>query len=205
MRSTVKKNTRDVAAGGAGSAGATGVGTAYDFDGSFDARSGFDDVRFALSGQLDRELDTLLLARASLDRLLNALLVRAPQRRTALGLAAFELDDWKASSSRVEPSAARAAFSQLARELRQRVRSSDELGRIGESSICIVLLGCEAHVLANVAERLRLGLDGKPLGAPTDGLHASLSVAVVSAYPRHGGPSAQALVAELCGALERRC
>jgi len=202
----VKKNTRDVAADPTGSASERGVSVEDAFEGAaFDPRSGFDDVRYALSGQLERELDSLLLARASLDRLLNALLVRAPQRRTALGLAAFELDDWKESSARAEPGAARAAFAQLARELRQRVRSSDELGRIGESSVCVVLLGCEAHTLGSVAERLRLALDGKLLGPESEGLRASLAVATVPAYPRPGGPSASALIAELCGGLERRC
>jgi GGDEF domain-containing protein len=202
----VKKNTRDVAATPSGGASERGVSVEPMFEaGAFDARSGFDDVRYSLSGQLERELDSLLLVRSSLDRLLNALLVRAPQRRTALGLAAFELDDWKEASARAEPEVARAAFAQLARELRQRVRSSDELGRIGESSVCIVLLGCEAHVLGGVAERLRLAVDGKLLGRETDGLRASLAVATVSAYPRPGGPSAAALIAELCGGLERRC
>ncbi|MFI5314865.1 MAG: diguanylate cyclase domain-containing protein [Myxococcota bacterium] len=175
------------------------------FEPSFDSRSGFDDVRHALSGQLERELDSLLLARSSLDRLLNALLVRAPQRRTSLGLLAIELEDWKTHTERIDAAAARAAFAQLARELRQRVRSSDELGRLGESTIAVVLLGCEAHVIGAVAERLRLALDGKVLGQVSENLRASLSVAAVPAYPRAGGPSASALLTELLGALERRC
>jgi diguanylate cyclase (GGDEF)-like protein len=202
----VKRNSRDAAADPPGSASATGQTVAEPtFEPSFDSRSGFDDVRHALSGQLERELDSLLLSRTSLDRLLNALLVRAPQRRTSLGLVAVELDDWKTQSERLDAQSARAAFAQLARELRQRVRSSDELGRLGESSIAIVLLGCEAHVLASVAERLRLALDGKPLVPTSDALRASLSVTVVPAYPRAGGPSGAALLAELSGALERRC
>jgi GGDEF domain-containing protein len=197
----VKRNTRDAAApsGGAGATGPTA-----DFEMSFDARSGFDDVRHGLSGQLERELDSLLLSRSSLDRLLNALLVRAPQRRSPLGLVAVELDDWKVQSERLDPPTARAAFSHLARELRQRVRSSDELGKLGESSIAIVLLGCDAHVLGSVGERLRLALDGKPL-AQGDAVRASLTVATLPAYPRTGGPSAGALLTELVGALERRC
>jgi diguanylate cyclase (GGDEF)-like protein len=201
----VKRNERDAAADPPGGARATGPTAVETFEQSFDSRSGFDDVRHALSGQLERELDSLLLSRSSLDRLLNALLVRAPQRRTSLGLVAVELDDWKSVSERLDPPAARAAFAQLARELRQRVRSSDELGRLGESSIAIVLLSCEAHVLGSVAERLRLSLDGKPLVQTADALRASLSVAIVPAYPRAGGPSASALLTELSGALERRC
>jgi GGDEF domain-containing protein len=172
---------------------------------SFDSRSGFDDVRHALSGQLEREVDSLLLSRASLDRLLNALLVRAPQRRTSLGLVGIEVEEWKAQSERFEVASAGAAFAQLARELRQRVRASDELGRLGESSIAVVLLGCEAHVLGGVGERLRLALDGKVLGPVTDHLRVSLSVAMIPAHPRAGGPSAGALLTELSGALERRC
>jgi len=205
MSSRVKRNVRDVAAQPVGSAGeATPTGDAK-YQESFDSRTGFDDVRHALSGQLERELDSLLLSRGSLDRLLNALLVRAPQRRTSLGLVAVEVDDWKTHSEQLDPPTARAAFAQLARELRQRVRSSDELGRLGESSIAIVLLGCEAHVLASVAERLRLALDGKPLVQTSEAVRASLSVAIVPGYPRAGGPSAAALLTELSGALERRC
>jgi GGDEF domain-containing protein len=202
----VKRNARDAAADPPGGAGATAMTAAEStLEASFDSRSGFDDVRHALSGQLERELDSLLLSRSSLDRLLNALLVRAPQRRTALGLVALELEDWKTRTERIDAAAARAAFAQLARELRQRVRSSDELGRLGESSIGIVLLGCEAHMLGSVAERLRLALDGKVLGPTEENLRASLSLAIVPAYPRAGGPSAAALLTELVGALERRC
>jgi GGDEF domain-containing protein len=205
MLSPVNKNTRDAPADPPGSASATSTAAEAMFDQSFDSRSGFDDVRHALSGQLERELDSLLLSRSSLDRLLNALLVRAPQRRTSVGLVAIELEDWKTHSERLEAAAARAAFAQLARELRQRVRASDELGRLGESSIALVLLGCEAHVLGGVAERLRLALDGKLLGQVAESLRVSLNVAIVPAYPRAGGPSAAALLTELSGALERRC
>jgi diguanylate cyclase (GGDEF)-like protein len=205
ISSGVKRNSRDAAAGPNGGAGATDSTGAAKLDPSFDSRSGFDDVRHALSGQLERELDSLLLSRSSLDRLLNALLVRAPQRRMSVGLVAIEVDDWKTQRERLDAPTAHAAFVHLGRELRQRVRSSDELGRLGESSIAIVLLGCEAHVLGSVAERLRLALDGKPLVQSADAVRASLSVAITPAYPRPGGPSASALLTELSGALERRC
>ena len=201
----MKRNSRDASAGPAGGVAATDSTAEPKLEQSFDSRSGFDDVRHALSGQLDRELDSLLLSRSSLDRLLNALLVRAPQRRMSLGLVAIEIDDWKTHRERFDAPTAQAAFVNLGRELRQRVRSSDELGRLGESSIAIVLLGCEAHLLGNVAERLRLALDGKPLVRDADAPRASLTVAITPAYPRAGGPSASALLTELSGALERRC
>src|SRR5262245_6298631 len=121
---SVTRNTRDAAADSTGGAGATSTLV----DPTFNSRSGFDDVRHALSGQIEREIDSLLLARASLDRLLNALLVRAPQRRSALGLIGVELEDWKVQRDRIGEAPAKNAFAQLARELRQRVRSSDELG-----------------------------------------------------------------------------
>jgi diguanylate cyclase (GGDEF)-like protein len=193
----VTRNTRDAAADSTGGAGATNTLV----DPSFDSRSGFDDVRHALSGQIEREVDSLLLARAALDRLLNALLVRAPQRRSALGLVGIEIEDWKAQADRLGQATARKAFAQLARELRQRVRTSDELGRLGDGQIAVVLVGCEAHVLGGVAERLRLALDGRVLGEVGDTLRASLSVAIVPAYPRAGGPSAAALLTELTSAL----
>src|SRR5262245_413502 len=198
---SVTRNTRDAAADSTGGAGATSTLV----DPSFDSRSGFDDVRHALSGQIEREIDSLLLARASLDRLLNALLVRAPQRRSALGLVGIELEDWKTQSERLGADPARQAFAQLAREVRGKVRSSDELGRLGDGQIAVVLLGCEAHVLGGVAERLRLALEGRVLGEVGETLRASRSVAIVPAYPRAGGPSAGALLTELVGGLERRC
>lgn len=201
----MKSNARDAAAEPPRGAGAMGTTAETILDTSFDSRSGFDDVRHALSGQLERELDSLLLSRSSLDRLLNALLVRAPQRRTALGLVGVEFDEWKSSSAELAPADARVAFSELARELRRKVRSSDELGRLGESSVALVLPGCEAHVLGNVAERLRLALDGKLVGPVGKQLRIAVTVAIVPAYPRAGGPSAGALLTELCDALERRC
>jgi len=198
---SVTRNTRDAAADSTGGAG----GTNTLVDPTFDSRSGFDDVRHGLSGQIEREIDSLLLVRSSLDRMLNALLVRAPQRRSALGLVGVEVEDWKAQTDRLGDAPARNAFAQLARELRARVRSSDELGRLADGQIAILLLGCEPHVLGGVAERLRLALDGRVLGDVGDNLRASLQVTIVPAYPRAGGPSAAALLTELSSGLERRC
>jgi diguanylate cyclase (GGDEF)-like protein len=157
-----------------------------------------------MTGEIEREPDSLLLARPSLERLLNALLVRAPQRRMALGMVGIELEDLKGCVERLGPAPAQAAFAKLARDLRARVRGTDEIGRLGASQMAALLVGCEPHVLGAVGERLHHALDGREIGETPGALRASVGVAIVCAHPRPGGPSAGALLSELCGALERR-
>jgi diguanylate cyclase (GGDEF)-like protein len=197
----VTQGTRGAGDGAFSGAGASGS----PLESSFDSRGGFDDVRQAMTGEIEREADSLLLSRHSFERLLNALLVRAPQRRVALGLIGVELEDWKSHVERLGETDARAALAKLARDLRKRVRGTDELGRLGASQVGVLLVGCEAHVLGGVGERLHHALDGRELGEAPGVLRASVGVSIVCAHPRAGGPNAAALLHELSGALERRC
>ena len=100
----------------------------------------------ALSGRSSASPTRCSCSRASLERLVDALLVRARSSGAARsGWSAFELEDWKAQHERAGPRApARARSRSSARELRRRVRASDELGRLGEAQIAVILPGCEA-------------------------------------------------------------
>jgi GGDEF domain-containing protein len=167
-----------------------------------DTRSGLGDVRRALAGELSREDDSALLTRASLERLLDALLPSARQRRAAVGLVALHLEDWKELCERAGTGAFLVAFAAITRELRRRARSSDEIGRLGEAQIAMILPGCEPPDLSSVATRFRLALEGRELVAGDERTRLSAIGVELLACPRSGNPGAVELLAELEALLE---
>ena len=176
------------------------VRDAYDPDP--DTRSGLGDVRRALASELSREPDTLLLTRASFEKLVDAMLMRAQQRRAAIGLVALHFEDWKALADRAGPEPLAVAFATLTRELRRRSRSSDEFGRLGEAQIALILPGCEPPALQHVATRIRLGLEGRELELDDSPARLSAIGVEILASPHPGSPGAAQLIAELESLLE---
>lgn len=168
-----------------------------------DTRSGFDDLRRSLATSLEREPDSPLLVRSSLDTLLDAFVTRAQQRRGALGLIAFELEDWKALRERAGAAGFETAISALGRELRRRLRGSDELGRFGEGQIAAILPGCEPQALGGVSERLRATLEALELALGDQTVRPSITVGSLSASPRPGSSDPVRLLEELADALDR--
>ena len=173
-----------------------------DADSDVDTRSGFEDLRRSLGAALEREPGSPLLVRPSLEALLGAFVVRAQQRRGAVGLAAFELEDWKAHHERAGALGFASAFAELARELRRRVRASDELGRLGEGCIAVILPGCELPALGGVAERLRLALEARELLFGAEVVRPSIAVVSLSAAPRIGNVASARLLEELQSLFE---
>jgi GGDEF domain-containing protein len=180
-----------------------GRGAEVDPDSETDTRSGFDDLRRKFGSSLVREPGSPLLLRTSFELLLDAFLTRAQQRRTAVGLAAFELEDWKSHYERAGAQGFAASFIALATELRRRVRLSDDLGRLGEGSIVVVLPGCEPQALGSVAERLRLTLESRELPIGPAPVRPSISVVSLPAAPRTGTTTATRLLEELESLVER--
>lgn len=193
------KSWQRIAAGRPPAGAGSDAGGASDSD---DTRSGFDDLRRSLAGLLEREPDSPLLVRASLEALLDAFVTRAQQRRGALGLVVFELDDWKALRERAGESGFASHISMFGRELRRRVRSSDEIGRFGEGQIAAVLPGCEPQTLGAVSERLRAALEALELAFGAQTLRPSIIVASLSASPRPGSSGPARLLEELADALD---
>ena len=153
--------------------------------------------------QLEREPDSPLLVRSSLEALLGAFVTRAQHRRGAVGLVVFELEDWKSIHDRVGASAFESSFADLGRELRRRVRASDELGRLGEAQMAAILPGCELEALYAVSERLRLSLEARELPLAPQPIRPAFATAWLSAAPRPAGTSPLDLLEELIDALER--
>jgi diguanylate cyclase (GGDEF)-like protein len=168
-----------------------------------DTRSGFDDLRRSLLPSLERETDSPLLVRASFEGLLDAFVTRAQLRRGALSLVAFELEDWKTLRERAGGSGFESCMAALGRDLRRRLRSSDEIGRLGEGQIAAVLPGCEPQTLAAVSERLRAVLEALELAIGAETLRTSINVASLSALPRPGSSGPLRLLEELADALDR--
>lgn len=168
-----------------------------------DSRSAFDELRQSLEATLAREPGSVLLVRSSLETLVGAFVTRAQQSRSAVGLIAFELEDWKRLEQSAGASAFASGFATLAAELRRRVRVSDDVGRLGEGQIAALLPGCEPQALGAVSERLRLALESRefPFGATP--IRPSIVTASLPA-PEFPGPTNPAqLLAELSSALEQ--
>jgi GGDEF domain-containing protein len=180
-----------------------GRGPDGDPDSETDTRSGFDDLRRKFGSALVREPGSPLLLRTSFEVLLGAFLARAQQRRTAVGLAVFELEDWKSHYERAGAPGFASTFAELARELRRRVRASDDLGRLNEGCIVVVLPGCEPQALGSVSERLRLTLEARELPFGPAPIRPSISVASLPASPRPGDSTATALLEELEALIQR--
>jgi len=168
-----------------------------------DSRGAFDDLRRSLGAELESDPASPLLVRASLEALLGAFATRALHRRDALGLIAFELEDWKSHQERAGAPAFRNAFAGLARELRARVRSSDEIGRLGEAQIAAILPGCELQALGSVAERLRLALEAHEFSLGTQPIRASIAAAWIAVAPGQPSVTPGRLLEQLASALER--
>ncbi len=168
-----------------------------------DSRGAFDELRRALAPALEHEPDSALLSRGSLEDVVGAFAVHAHQSRSALGLIAFELDDWK----RVQESAGGEDFARalagLGQELRRRVRASDELGRMGEAQIATVLPGCEEGSLDAVAHRLRGVLEARELTMPCEPCRPTFTTAWIAAPIGPVAASSERLLGELAAALER--
>ncbi len=172
-----------------------------DLDG--DSRGAFNDLRQALAPALVREADSSLLARASLETLVGAFASHAHQCRSALGLVAFELDDWKTLHESAGADGFARAFAGLGHELRRRLRACDELGRLGVAQIAAVLPGCEEGSLDAVAHRLRLVLEARELATPCEPCRPMFVTAWVAA-PAGALPAiSKRLLEDLTAALER--
>lgn len=170
---------------------------------SGDVRGAFGDLRGSLASELQRETGSPLLVRASFELLVGAFVIRAQQSREALGLVAFEIDDWKLAHERAGESAFASAFAALGQELRRRVRACDDLGRLGEARIAAVLPGCEQESLDSVAHRLRMTLEARGLQLAGEVMRPLVTTAWLAAPPAHMPTSAARLLEELETALER--
>lgn len=170
---------------------------------SGDARGAFGDLRASLESELQRESGSPLLVRASFELLVGAFVTHAQQSREALGLVAFELDDWKQVHEHGGESVFSSVFAGLGQELRRRMRTSDELGRLGEGQIGAVLPGCEEGSLDSVAHRLRMALEARELSFCGEILRPLITTAWLAAPSTPAPPSPARLLEELETALER--
>ena len=168
-----------------------------------DSRGAFGDLRQSLEPELVREPGSPLLVRASLEVLVGAFVTRAQQSRGAVGLVALELEDGKLLQERAGESASAGAFTGLARELRRRVRASDEIGRLGEARLAAILPGCEEESLDAVAQRLRLALEACELSLGDEPFRPTIATAWLAAPPGPVPSIPARLLEELEIALER--
>lgn len=116
-------------------------------------RSGFADLRAKLTPLLEVDLETGGLSTASFILLLDAYIPCAHQRRLTLALVGIELGS-------AEPSAG-----EVARAVRSKVRTTDELGRLAGGRLALLLPGFDPVFAPTVITRLRVALAPQESGS----------------------------------------
>lgn len=159
----------------------------------------FTDLKRQLDSSLLADARTGLLARESLDRILQSFHERAREARSPVGLVLIEVAELKDRRD--------AAATDLVREIRARIetqiRTSDVCGRFADDQIAVIVAGCGRSHLEHVAERLRVALEGRPVRAASDSLSLSVTIGVAGTSPHMDGLDVGSLVRLACSALDR--
>jgi diguanylate cyclase (GGDEF)-like protein len=145
---------------------------------------------------------TGLWNRAAVFEVLDRELARSARSGEPLAVIMADIDHFKQINDRHGHPAGDAALAEVARRLRQGVRAQDAAGRYGGEEFLLVLAGCDGAAAARVAEELRAGVAGEPVGAGGTQLAVTLSLGV-AAIPGVTDRSAAALVAAADQALYR--
>ncbi|MCC6407546.1 MAG: diguanylate cyclase [Planctomycetes bacterium] len=102
------------------------------------------------------------------------------KRRSDGPLAALliDCDDFKQVNEHLGLAGGDAALKQLAAHLRESLRPSDHIGRIGGDEFLVLLPDTRFAEALQVAERLRLSISERPLRVASDALHVTLSLGI---------------------------
>jgi diguanylate cyclase (GGDEF)-like protein len=146
----------------------------------------------------DRDEVTGSLSREAFDRLLEAFHRQARRTRRPIGLLVIAIENWKALQ---ESGAAHAheVLAGLASRVARMIRSTDPNARVAEHQLAVLTPGCAAKDLSIVAERIRLGLDGEPVGGRT----LDLAFGLAAAHPHHDQSDPGGFLRAALGAVER--
>jgi diguanylate cyclase (GGDEF)-like protein len=143
--------------------------------------------------EADHDPLTGLANRRSLERTLEAALVRAASRGRAVGVLMLDLDGFKAVNDRHGHAAGDEVLREVARRLRRSVRERDLVARLGGDEFVVVLTDLAS--MPDSVERVE-----SALAEPFAGTDAPLRAAVgVAAFPADG-----ATVADLLAAADRQ-
>lgn len=118
------------------------------------------------------------------DRLQTALRL-AERNQTRLAVLYLDLDKFKEVNDTLGHHVGDLLLQEAARRLRQCVRSSDTIGRVGGDEFLVLLNGISLREqVLSIAEEIRISLD-RPFLLAAHPVHISLSIGV-ALYPEHG-------------------
>ncbi len=123
---------------------------------------------------------------------LGAAQVRRARRGAPFALLALDLDHFKTVNDGHGHAAGDAALIEVARALRESVRSDDTVARMGGEEFCVLLADCDAPEAAVHAERLRRAVADRAITLP-DGSTARLTVSIGGAAGRAKGDAPELL------------
>jgi len=130
---------------------------------------------------------------------LEETLKRARRYRQTFAVALLDLDGLKAINDRLGHGAGDRALESVGQALREWVRDTDVIARIGGDEFAALLLQVDGPAAAVTIERLRDTVRDRALREGDELLHLTLSGGV-ALYPAHGGDS-EALLARADAAL----
>ncbi len=125
---------------------------------------------------------TGLLNRRGLERTLEQESARARREDGTIYALLIDLDDFKRVNEGLGHAVGDVVLKEVARRVREVLRTSDEVGRLGGDEFLVILGCCEASAARAVGERIRLGLAQPMIAHGADvRVTASISIAPVSA------------------------
>src|SRR5215218_2430445 len=113
---------------------------------------------------------------------LDVEMVRVQRYGGSFSLALLDLDEFKSFNDRFGHPAGDAALCELARVIRQHMRASDRVARLGGKEFAVILVGTGKEAASAVVERLRMSiaeLDLGHLGVPGCTVTTSIGVAAM--------------------------
>jgi len=126
-------------------------------------------------------------------------LTSAERRQVPLSLIMFDLDHFKQVNDTYGHQAGDAVLKHVASLVRQRLRSSDVVARVGGEEFAVLLRGADLRTAARVGERMRVSVATKPVFFVGQSIAVSISVGCAEVECTEE-PSAEGLV----GTADRR-
>jgi diguanylate cyclase len=124
---------------------------------------------------------TGLANRRRVDHELPAHHAYALERRTALSLAALDLDHFKAVNDHHGHAVGDDVLRTVARILKDNTRDSDLLARVGGEEFLVLFIGAPLQIAAEVCERLRRAVEAHDWQSVAAGLRVTISIGLCNA------------------------
>lgn len=126
---------------------------------------------------------TGLANRRAFSEALAAELAHVSRSGDSLGVAYVDLDGFKQINDNAGHAAGDEALARVAASLRQLIRASDTVARIGGDEFAVLLRGASASDAAKLGDRIVRGISRLRVGSSATALGASVGVAIAGAHP----------------------